>query len=103
MIGGFLNDGLADNDVTRRLAVKAVYGTLETVRKKHELAVLNATPRTIPSDTGGGGAPRSNGKVDISKAPATMVDSWEREGADQATRERRYRIYLDLKARQNAR
>jgi hypothetical protein len=91
----------ADNR-TERVAVELAFGDLATLRRKHEQAAINAQPRTIPVD-GGGGPTKSSGKLDISKASETMKADWDREGYDQATRERQYAIFLDLKARQRPR
>ena len=96
-------DGLPGDFRTQKVALNMVLGTLDQRREKIRLADIAAKARTIPVDGGSGGAPASTGKIDISKAPATMQADWEREGVDQATRARRYQIYLDLKAQRAVR
>lgn len=99
-----VNQGLPKNEVTEALAVKLAHGHLDAFRRKAELAAANATHRGMPSDSSSGGAAAvKSGKVDVSKAPPTMVAMWDREGVDDATRERRYKIYLELKGRETKR
>ena len=97
--------GMLNNFVTQAVAVENTLGKLSDIRKRGEVdrnTRLGLTPS--PTDRGAGGAGAvASGKIDITKAPQTMVTSWDREGVDQATRERRYKIYLDLKARQSVR
>ena len=97
--------GMLNNFVTQAVAVENTLGKLSDIRKRGEVdrnTRLGLTPS--PTDRGAGGAGTvASGKLDITKAPQTMVTSWDREGVDQATRERRYKIYLDLKARQGVR
>lgn len=87
--GELVGQGLPNNEVTEALAVKLLHGNLETHRKKAELAQANATVRAMPSDAGGGGATRTtNGKVDVTKAPAHLQQYWERTGTLPADREK---------------
>lgn len=91
--------GLPNNEVTERVAIEMVHGSLDALRKKREYAAANATARTFPVDGGAGGTGGGgNGRVDISKAPASMVAMWDREGTDAAARERQLKIYQDLQA-----
>jgi hypothetical protein len=99
-------DGVPYDYITQRRAVRAVFGTLADQKKRAEVDRATRSglrPAPVDAGGGGGGGGGANGKVDLAKAPATMVASWDSEGADQATRERRYRIYLDLKARKSVR
>lgn len=97
--------GMSPNYVTQALAVETTLGKLADIKKRSEVdrnTRLGLTPP--PTDRGAGGAGAVvSGKIDLTKAPQTMVTSWDREGVDQVTRERRYKIYLDLKARQSVR
>lgn len=96
--------GYDDSLKTQELALELTYGKLDQVKKRAQMAATNATARTVPNDAGSGGTARAaNGRLDISKAPVAMVERWDVEGVDAATRQRRYQIYLDLKATQRAR
>ena len=97
--------GLPDNHVTTALAIRLALGPSDKLQKQREVSELTrrGTGTHAESPAGGGGSGGRSAKVDLSKAPVTMVAAWDSEGVDQATRERRYGIYLDLKARKSVR
>lgn len=89
------DDGMPDDVRSQKLALEFVYGSLDGLRKKAEMAKLNSTPRTIPSDAGAGGGQRSaSGKVDLTKAPAHLLAFWDRTGTPPADREREMGYWL---------
>lgn len=84
------------------VAAGKALGPLASQRKRREIAEMNATPRTVPIDSGGSPSTTS-GKIDLNKASEWQKADWDREGADQATRERQYRLFLQLEAQRKAR
>ena len=88
--------GSPANEATELTALEFVAGDLETVRRKNEMReATRAGARPAAADASGGPAPVS-GKVDATKAPASMQEYWNETKLPQKSREREYQIYLDL-------
>jgi hypothetical protein len=82
-------DGLPENLVTQRVALEMTYGSLDKLKKKAEIEAQTRErgANGMPVDTGAGGPKPTNGKVDVSKAPAHLVAYWDRTGTSAKDRE----------------
>ncbi len=89
--------GYEDSWATRATAARLAHGSLESRQRKQELAGMNRNPQTIATERSGGGTP-TNGKIDISKAPASMRAKWDSMGFDQAARERSFKLMNEQQA-----
>lgn len=96
-----VSDGLPGDDRTELAAARIVFGELESLKRKREVQQLNSRAPITPVDSSGGGSPPE--KIDITKASPAMQADWDRDGLSQADRERRFKVYLDLKAQNEAR
>ncbi len=88
--------GHVANQITTVTALELVAGDLATIRRKNEMReATRAGARPAVPDASGGPAPVV-GKVDATKAPASMQQYWNETKLPQKSREREYQIYLDL-------
>ena len=82
---------------TQRIAVEMVHGDLTTLKRKADIAAAGHQVRTMPTDPGGGGTRTPSATVDITKAPAHMVEVWNKTGLSQAEREREFKYWASRK------
>lgn len=94
--------GFPSNEATELTALEFVAGDLDTVRRKNEMrAATRQAARPAPADAGGSPS-HVTASVDVSKAPVSMRTYWDDTKLPQKSREREYRIYLDLQKSRRA-
>ena len=92
--------GLPDNWVTKNLAVRNVLGPIERLKER---AALRANTRDATDFTAhtpaGGGAPVTNGKIDINAAPKELVAQWDRFNTSPEDRKIEMKYWNDKQAK----
>ena len=97
-----LERGLPENMVTEALAVKIAVGPLEKLRKQKEVADATRNGAQFHAEAGAGGSDRPAGP-DVSKAPAYMVESWDRNGATPDQRKVEFQYWQEKQTRRQGR
>jgi len=91
--------GMADNWITRAMAVRHVVGPLDKLKDKARVRSTTRDATDFHSEAPAGGMGVDTKRVDMSKAPADMVAIWDRTGVSAEDRAKELKIWQDSQAR----
>jgi len=87
--------GMPHNPATMLTAIEKAHGSLDAHKKRQAMNELTRQNGNRMASDAGGGSIATNGKIDMSKAPSTLVSKWDKLGVTPEARARQFKIYLD--------